>query len=361
MCAVIWSFVWRDMSRSSASNGARRERVLASRQFRDGRFHNTAGVGPNLQGSSVSVMREFFFGGKARVPRITIPVVDPVPTWAKPVSSGLRITWFGHSTLLLEIDGSRVLVDPVFGPRASPVPFAGPKRFHRPPAAIAQLPPIDVVLLSHDHHDHLNPYSVRALAERRVPWVTSLGVGARLERLGVDAQLITELDWWEEHTLPGGALAFTAAPAQHFSGRSLFDRNSTLWSSWVLATANRRVFYSGDTGLTDELREIGRRLGPFDVSIFEIGAAHPAWAAIHLGPENALRAYEMLGGVARAGAFFPVHWATFDLALHAWDEPIETLVRLAEIAGVRVLTPKVGEPIEPGHIERPTPWWRVPR
>ena len=338
----------------------RKERIRASPQFRDGRFHNTAGVGPDLQGRSLPVMRDFLFGGRSRRPRITIPVDDPRPTWVAPAASGLRITWLGHSTLVIEIDGVRVLTDPVFGPRASPFSFIGPKRFHPVPVTIAQLAPLDVVLLSHDHHDHLDPSSIRALAERRVPFVTSLGVGARLERLGVDPRVITELDWWEEYTLPAGPLSFTATPAQHFSGRAVFDRNTTLWSSFVIASERRRLFFSGDTGLTDELREIGRRFAPFDVSLIEIGAWHPAWGAIHLGPAGAVRAHEMLGGANRAGAFIPIHWATFDLALHAWDEPIETMLSLAAPAGLRLLTPRIGRPIEPRDVDGPTPWWRAP-
>ncbi len=341
------------------TSSIRLDRIRASRQFRDGRFHNTAGVSADLQGSSLPVMRDFFFGGKARVPRITIPVESPIATWASPATSGLRLTWLGHSTLVIEVDGVRVLTDPVFGPRASPFSFVGPKRFHRVPATIAELPPLDGVLLSHDHHDHLDPSSIRALAKRRVPFITSLGVGTRLERLGVDAQLITELDWWETHTLPGGSLTFTAAPAQHFSGRGLRDRNTTLWSSWVLATAKRRLFFSADTGLTDELREIQRRLGPFEVSMIEIGAWHPAWGSIHLGPAGAMQAYELLGGAERAGAFLPIHWGTFDLALHKWDEPIETLLTLAEPAGVRVLTPVLGAPVEPAAADTSPRWWRT--
>lgn len=334
----------------------RRARILASPQFRDGRFHNPSGLGPDLQGMQLPILREFFFGGKKRVPKIEIPVESPLVAWRSAPASGLRATWFGHSTLLLEIDGLRILTDPVFGMRASPFSFAGPKRFHPVPATIDQLPPLDVVLLTHDHHDHLNPESIRALAKLRVPFVTSLGVGMRLEQLGVDPSLITELDWWEEHTMPGGALSFTAAPAQHFSGRSLRDRNKlTLWSSFVIRTANRRVFFSGDTGLTDELRDIGLRYGPFDLTMLEIGAWHPAWGSIHLGPENALNAFAMLGG----GTLLPIHWGTFDLALHAWDEPIETLLTRAQSTGARVVTPVIGRPMEPTLVEGPTPWWRL--
>jgi len=196
---------------------------------------------------------------------------------------------------------------------------------------------------------------MRKLAALRVPIVTSLGVGARLETLGVDPSTITELDWWEEHTLPGGGMSLTATPAQHFSGRGVRDRNATLWSSWVLTTANRRIFFSADTGLTDELVTINERLGPFELSMIEIGASNPAWADIHLGPVNAMRAFDMLGG----GTLLPIHWGTFDLALHPWDEPVETLLGIAEQTGARVLTPPLGRPIDPVQVEGPTPWWRA--
>lgn len=335
--------------------GLRLERARASKQFREGSFHNTSDVSAALKGSSLPIMRELLLGAKARVPQSPLPLEHPAATWARPVSSsGLRITWLGHSALLIEADGARVLIDPMFDERASPVPFAGGKRFHPVPASIAELPPLDAILLSHDHYDHLGRATMRELAMLRVPIVTSLGVGVRLEALGVEPRLITELDWWEEHTLAGGALALTATPAQHFSGRGLGDRNGTLWSSWVLTTANRRLFFSGDTGLTSELTVIGERFGPFEVSMIEIGASNPAWSEIHLGPANALRAFEMLG----FGTLLPIHWGTFDLALHRWDEPAETLLALAEPAGARVLTPMLGHPFEPAQVEGPTPWWR---
>jgi L-ascorbate metabolism protein UlaG (beta-lactamase superfamily) len=172
--------------------------------------------------------------------------------------------------------------------------------------------------------------------------------------MGVQAALITELDWWEEFKLPNRDLTFTAAPAQHFSGRGLRDRNATLWSSWVLSTPRRKTFYSADTGLHDELKTIGERLGPFELSMIEIGASNPAWADIHLGPANAMKAFDMLGG----GTFLPIHWGTFDLALHPWAEPPETLLSIAEKTGARVITPRIGQPIEPDQIAGPTPWWR---
>ncbi|HWE30116.1 MAG TPA: MBL fold metallo-hydrolase [Polyangia bacterium] len=336
-------------------HGLRRERAHASKQFRDGVFHNTSGARPGLKGNPLPIMGEFFFGGRNRRPPVELPVESPLPAWQEvPSSSGLRITWLGHSTMLLESDGVRVLTDPVFGKRASPLSFAGPRRFHPVPATIAELPPLDAVLLSHDHYDHLCTESIRELAALRVPFVTSLGVGAHLERLGVQSELITELDWWEAHAMKGGTLAFTATPAQHFSGRGLGDRNTTLWSSWVIQTDRHKLFFSGDTGLTDEFGVIGAKFGPFDVTMLEIGAWHQAWGDIHLGPENALRAFELLG----KGTLMPVHWGTFDLGLHAWDEPAETLLQLAGPANARILTPLLGRPFEPAHVEGPTPWWR---
>jgi L-ascorbate metabolism protein UlaG (beta-lactamase superfamily) len=336
----------------------RLERARASKQFKDGRFHNTAEVSLSLKGPSLPVIGEFIFGGNARRPPAPLPVESPLESWATPPApKSLRVTWLGHSTMLLEIDGKRVLTDPVFGQRASPVSFAGARRFHPVPVTIEQLPPLDAVLLSHDHYDHLCASSIRTLAKMRVPIVTSLGVGAHLERLGFEPSLIHELDWWQEHTIPGGELSFTATPAQHFSGRTLTDRNTTLWSSWVITTNNRRVFFSGDTGLTNEFVAVRERFAPFDMVMLEIGAWHPAWGDIHLGPTNALEAFRLLGG----GTLMPVHWGTFDLALHAWDEPAETLVTLAESTGARVLTPMIGRPFVPAEVDRLAPWWRAVR
>jgi L-ascorbate metabolism protein UlaG (beta-lactamase superfamily) len=256
--------------------------------------------------------------------------------------------------MLLELDGLRVLTDPVWGDRASPASFAGPKRFAPVPVAISALPPLDAVLISHDHYDHLCIHTLRELAKLDVPFITALGVGAHLESWGVPAARITELDWWEQTVLPGGQLSFTATPAQHFSGRGMADRNRSLWASWVIRTDKHRVFFSGDTGLTQEFAEIRERQGPFDLVMLEIGAFHPSWGDIHLGPENALAAHALLGG----GTLLPVHWGTFNLALHDWNEPAETLYTLAKERGVRVITPKLGAPTEPARVEAQKPWWR---
>jgi L-ascorbate metabolism protein UlaG (beta-lactamase superfamily) len=329
--------------------------MSASPRFVDGTFRNTAPVAPGLKkGTAGPTISEFLCGGQRRTPPGPLPSLDPRDGWSRAKETSLRATWLGHSTVLLEMDGVRVLTDPVWGDRASPVTFAGPKRFQPVPVPIAALPPIDAVVISHDHYDHLDYPTILELAKIDVPFFTSLGVGAHLEAWGVPSERITELDWWESARLPRGGLTITAAPSQHFSGRGIGGRNATLWSSLVLRSERASVFFSGDTGLTPEYAEIASRLGPFDLAMLEVGAFHPAWGDIHLGPENALKALGLLGNPL----FLPVHWGTFNLAMHAWDEPAETLVARAPSAGVRLVMPKLGEPVEPAHTEEVDAWWR---
>ncbi|CAN5127485.1 MBL fold metallo-hydrolase [soil metagenome] len=337
--------------------GARNERMVASPRFRDGLFHNTREVSPGLEpGTTLSTMGQFFFGGQRRTPKHELPAENPLEPWTRPVETGLRATWLGHSTVLLEIDGYRVLTDPVWGRRISPLPLVGPKRFQPVPVSIEALPPLDAVIVSHDHFDHLDHPSIVALAKAQpdVRFYTSLGVGAFLAEWGVPGDRIVELDWWETACIAHGDLEISAAPSQHFSGRSLLGRNRTLWSSFVVRGNTKRVFFSGDTGLTPEYEDIRRRLGPFDLVMLEVGAFHPNWGQIHLGPENALEALKLLGG----GAFLPVHWGTFNLAIHAWDDPAETLIELAPKKGANLLMPKLGQPIETAREHALVPWWR---
>ena len=277
-------------SLGSRSQGARLERMQASARWAGDGFRNLHPILPGLRDPKVAMptIREFIYGGERRVPRGPLPSLNPLELWTRPPASGLRATWLGHSTVLLEMDGLRVLTDPVWGKRASPSSILGPRRFQPVPVPLGKMPEPDLVVISHDHYDHLDYPTIRELARIKVPFVTSLGVGAHLEAWGVQAGRITELDWWESYQLPGANLSVTAAPSQHFSGRGLKDRNTTLWSSMAVSTPRHRVFFSGDTGLTTEYSAIRERLGPFDLVMLEVGAFHPAWGDIHLGPELSL-------------------------------------------------------------------------
>ena len=338
------------------ATGLRLERMQASPRYVDGAFTNTTPVAQGLKkGTASPTITEFLCGGQRRTPKAPLPSQSPLASWAKPPETGLRATWLGHSTVLLEVDGARVLTDPVWGERASPVTFAGPKRFQPVPVPVSALPELNAVIVSHDHYDHLDYPTILELAKRNVPFFTSLGVGAHLQAWGVPAERITELDWWEHAPVPGTGLSISAAPSQHFSGRGLGGRNETLWSSFVVRGPKHSVFFSGDTGLTPEYSAIRQHFGAFDLVMLEVGAFHEAWGDIHLGPEHALDALQLLGG----GRFLPVHWGTFNLAIHAWDEPAETLVRLAPQRSVELVMPLLGEAVEPARAAAINPWWRA--
>ncbi len=343
-------------SMGQRAQGLRLERMADSPLWAGEGFRNQHPVLPGLRDPAAPrpSISDFLCGGPRRVPAAPLPALDPREAWSRRVDSGLRATWLGHSTVLVEIDGHRVLTDPVWGTRASPTRLAGPKRFQPVPLPLSALPEVDVVVISHDHYDHLDYPTICALRKSRVPFVTSLGVGAHLEAWGIAPERITELDWWQSHTVPGTGLQVTAAPSQHFSGRGLKDRNATLWSSLVLRTDRHSVFFSGDTGLTTEYGLIRERLGPFDLVMLEVGAFHPSWGDIHLGPANALKALALLGNPP----LLPVHWGTFSLALHDWDEPVETLLSLAPAHGATLVMPRLGEAVEPAQVDRVQPWWR---
>jgi L-ascorbate metabolism protein UlaG (beta-lactamase superfamily) len=339
------------------AEGARLERMRASPLWSGERFRNVHPILPGLRDpeARMPTLGEFLCAGEGRVPPGPLPAVNPLEAWTRTAQSGLRATWLGHSTVLLEIEGVRVLTDPVWGTRASPLRLAGPRRFQPVPVTLRAMPPLDLVLVSHDHYDHLDYPTIRQLAKTDVPFVTSLGVGAHLEAFGVRAQNITELDWWQSWEPPGTGLSVTATPSQHFSGRTPKSRNSTLWSSLVVRSSRHSVFFSGDTGLTPEYGSIRERCGPFDLVMLEVGAFHPAWGDMHLGPDNAMKALTLLGG----GTLLPIHWGTFALAMHTWDQPAERLLELAGRGSTQLLLPRLGEPVEPAHASAPQPWWRA--
>jgi L-ascorbate metabolism protein UlaG (beta-lactamase superfamily) len=332
-------------------NDATLARMHASKQFATGEWKNAEPTELMKVGYWESAKHWSQSGGD-REPRCALPVVRPDLSRAPP--SGLRVTWLGHSTTLVEIDGFVVLTDPNWSERSSPSTIVGPRRFHPPPIAIADLPKVDAVVISHEHFDHLDMASVRALAARGLAFHVPLGMAAHLTTFGVPDAQITEHDWWESARI--GDLTIVATPARHFNGRGPPWRPGALWASWSIASPKHRVFFSGDTGLTDQLRTIAEREGPFDLAMLEIGQYHPDWGDIHLGPRGALDALAMLG----AKHLLPIHWGTFSLAYHAWSEPAETLLAEGTTRGAPLVMPRLGEPVEPSE-PRVTPWWREAR
>jgi L-ascorbate metabolism protein UlaG (beta-lactamase superfamily) len=331
----------------AAATGERLRRMQDSRNFKEGVFVNPL---PTAQVPFWTATSRWIKGGDFTRPSEPLPLAKPADFSRSP-ASGLRITWFGHSSLLVEIDGKRILTDPVWSERCSPSSFMGPRRFFEPPIAVEQLPTLDAVIISHDHYDHLDQPTIRALADRTPLFLVPLGVGAHLESWGIARDKIVDLDWWEAKNV--GDIVVTATPARHFSGRSLSDANRTLWAGWAFKGPKHRVFFIGDTAMFPEFSEIGERLGPFDASLIEVGAYDALWADVHLGPEQALAAHRMV----RGGVLFPVHWGTFDLALHGWTEPAERLLVGAKAAGVSLVVPRPGESIEPKQPPPAARWW----
>ncbi|WP_420807925.1 MBL fold metallo-hydrolase [Amycolatopsis antarctica] len=321
-----------------------------SPRFHDGRFRNAPQPPrPPLPNDEPFTVRDFLSGGAARRPPGRIPLV---PQAADRPVDGLHITWYGHASTLVEIEGRRLLLDPVWGERPSPVQFVGPRRMHPAPHRLEELPRLDAIVISHDHYDHLDRDAVRLLLrDQQAPFVTALGVGAHLRRWGVPESRIVELDWSESTEIAG--VRITAAPGQHFSGR-LFTRNNTLWASWVLAGPSRSVFYTGDSGYFDGYAAIGEQYGPFDATLVQIGAYNASWPDIHMTPEEGVATHRDV----RGGVLIPVHWGTFNLALHPWGEPADRVWREAKAHEVVLAVPRPGERIDVDQPPAVDGWWQ---
>ena len=328
--------------------------AAGSPRYRDGRFHNSepsSMLGPEDGGN---LLRELLTRESVGTPRVDVPLAAPL---APVEAADLAVTWFGHSSALVEIDGHRILADPVWSDRVSPSATVGPARMHPVPVQLAELPRIDAVVISHDHYDHLDRRTIEMLAATQpdIRFLVPLGVGAHLRRWRVPEERIVELDW-DQHA-EVGALTITCTEARHFSGRG-FARDITLWSSWVIAGPTRRVFFGGDSGYTKRFADVGDRYGPFDLTLLPVGAYDRRWPDVHMNPEEAVRTHGDLGCADRPGSLLvPVHWGTFNLAFHAWSEPIARLLPAAREAGVATAVPMPGQRVDALRPGAQHPWW----
>ena len=320
-----------------------------SPQFHGGRFHNRLPATEAPEGGRAALAADFATKGTQGKPCRPVQLSEP----RLPARAGdLAVTWLGHATALLEVEGRWVLTDPVWSDRVSPSRTLGPRRNHPVPMSLSALPRLDAVLISHDHYDHLDTATIDVLVRTQtMPFVVPLGIGRHLASWGVPEDRVVELDWDGSQEVAG--LTFTCTEARHFSGRSL-GNNTTLWASWVVAGERRRVFFGGDSGYTPAFAEIGARHGPFGLTLLPIGAYSVRWPDVHMTPEQAVRAHAEL----RGEVLLPIHWATFDLAFHAWADPVEWLVERAAATGVQVALPVPGGRFEPAGDLPVQPWWR---
>ncbi|MBF6083795.1 MBL fold metallo-hydrolase [Nocardia cyriacigeorgica] len=355
--------LWGLPTAMGASISAIQPYATGSTSYRNRQFHNTEPSSQIAPGAAPSLLRSFLTQRHAGRPARPVPLVTPqLPAQA----ADLAVTWYGHATALIEVDGYRILTDPVWSERVSPSPLVGPARLHPVPAPLSELPPVDAVIISHDHYDHLDAATVRALvAGQSAPFVVPVGIGAHLRHWGVPDQRIVELDWGGSVSLSelgrardGEDLTITCVEARHFSGRGLI-RNTTLWASWSLAGPTRRVYFGGDTGYTKAFAEAGTTLGPFDLTLLPIGAYDERWTDVHMNPEEAVRAHaDLCAGDPTHGLLVPIHWATFNLAFHGWSEPVQRMVTAARAAGTIVAVPKPGERLDPDDLPSGQLWWK---
>ena len=328
------------------------DKYSRSPNYRNGEFRNfiETSKGPK-PGTSWAMISEVVFGDEEREPAFELPINQLGPSFFESSpTDGLRAIWIGHSSVLIEIDGRCILTDPVWSDRL--YNFMGPQRFHGPPVQIDSLPKLDAVLISHDHSDHLDKATILALANRDTKFFVPLGVGEHLEDWGIPSKGIVEMDWWDSNTLGGHDFTILATPARHYSGR-LFSSIPTLWTSWTIVGPRHRIFFSGDTGMLPVFDEIGKKFGPFDLTMIEIGAYHKNLDDIHVGPIQAIDVHLSL----RGKILLPIHWGTFNIGIHAWNDCVEKMIETATAKSVKFVVPKPGQPVsakKPIELDR---WW----
>jgi L-ascorbate metabolism protein UlaG (beta-lactamase superfamily) len=349
LVVIAWLFM-QQKSFGKLPSGIRLERIRQSPNFRDGSFQNMIPTEMLAEGVSFpKMMIEFFSKGVNREPLKTLP---SILTNLKALPDEPTITWFGHSSYLISVNGKRVLVDPVFSDRASPVQYFGSKAYPvTNPYSIDDFPDVDVVVISHDHYDHLDYNTILKLKSKTKFFCTGLGIGSHLEHWDVAESQIREFDWWEGDEIVAG-LKLTCTPARHFSGRG-FKRGQTLWSSFVLEVDRFRIFIGGDSGYDESFKKIGEKFGPFDLVMLECGQYDKQWPYIHMMPEQTVQASIDLN----SAALLPVHWGKFTLALHPWDEPISRAAKTAEELHVKMATPLIGETMRLDTVKTGNKWW----
>lgn len=332
-----------------------KQRYASSPNFQNGKFKNQLPTDMSMSvRDMMKTLVEFIGRGEGRTPKKKIHVLHPDPALIASPNGVTRLVWYGHSAFLLQMDGKNLLIDPMFGSTPAPYPWMGRSRFTDGlPIAIADLPHLDAILLSHDHYDHLDYGSILALKAKTKEFFVPLGVGKHLRAWGVETTRIHELDWWDEAEYDGLKFAFT--PARHFSGRGLTDRFSTLWGGWVIRGKNDNIYFSADSGYGPHFAEIGDKYGPFDFAMIECGQYNEKWAEIHMMPEESAQASVDVG----AKAMMPIHWGSFVLAMHSWTDPIERVTKKAKELGMPVVTPRIGDVVTLETLAAfNEQWWR---
>lgn len=329
--------------------GADLERIKQSPHYKDGQFVNLIDT---PMASFMEAMKKLpdFFSVKRGKPEVSLPVKFGANT-SPPVDSVCFVTWYGHSTFLIEMEGKRMLIDPMFGDVSAPISFGAHRFKYAQPIPAGAMKNIDAVIISHDHYDHLDYPSIVKLKDKVGHFYTALGVGAHLKSWGVAEDKITELDWWQEADYEG--IKLVACPARHFSGRSFTDRNATQWASWIVKGKYNRLYFSGDSGFGPHFKEIGEQYGPFDLAMMECGQYNESWANIHMMPEESVQA----GVDVKGKLLMPIHWGAFQLALHEWTDPIERFKNESERLKIPMVHPLIGERFSLGQDFPREVWW----
>jgi len=352
---IVYMFMQFYPPLGASQSKKQRHTLMNSKQYNGKKFANAVTTEVMISNSDKgSLLKEFLKDSSHRRPSSPLQFQQWIDSDANKSSNEPTITWFGHSAAMLKLDGKTLLLDPMLGRAPSPFPFAGKGRYSgKPPIDPEQLTSIDAIILSHDHYDHLDYGTIMKLKNKTKRFIVPLGVAAHLIKWGISPSNIEEHDWWDEFNYEGIRLACT--PARHFSGRSLTDRNATLWCSWVIRGKETNIFFSGDSGYGPHFKEIGDKYGPFDLTMMECGQYNERWASIHMTPEQTVEAHVDV----RGEVLIPIHWGAFTLSLHSWTDPVERAVAAATVKSIKISTPRLGQPV-PIHSESypAEAWWR---